>query len=408
MRWLEATGRLTVLALSTVLMAAAGAVGCGRCAPPDPEANRGEAAHHGDGEAPHAGESHAEDEALVTLSERAVQRSGIQVEQVTLGSVVGTVDAPAEVQLNPDRTAHVSPLVAGQLREVRATLGDTVEAGQTLAVLRSVELGQARAEYARTRAMEDVAETNYERQARLSAEGIASERSLLEAELRLNEAEAEREAARARLQVYGIEGGSGPDMTLEAPIDGVVIARHATPGENVQPADNLFTVADLSTVWVVGRIYEQHITSVEVGMPARLSLRAYPGRSWSGVVSYVATGLDERTRTLAARVEVENADGTLRPGLFGTLALRAARSTEGAVPTVPESAVQELRGRPVVFTPAEGPHTYRAVPVVLGARSAERVEVLEGLTDDARVVVRGAFILKSELLRGELGEGHAH
>jgi cobalt-zinc-cadmium efflux system membrane fusion protein len=62
----------------------------------------------------------------------------------------------------------------------------------------------------------------------------------------------------------------------------------------------------------------------------------------------------------------------------------------------------------VVFTPAEGPHTYRAVPVVLGARSAERVEVLEGLTDDARVVVRGAFILKSELLRGELGEGHAH
>ncbi len=352
----------------------------------------------------HGGEEEHHEDDIVRLSEKAVSRIGLRVAPVVPGGVEVSIDVPAEVQLNPDRVAHITSLVSGQLREVRVTTGDRVEAGQVLAVLRSVDLGLARAEYQRARAMLEVANANFTRQKRLRSDGIASERSFLEAQLEVSKTRAELDAATARLQVFGVRGGRGPDLQLRAPIAGVVIARHATQGENVDPEDRLFIVADLSTVWVIGRVYEQYVAAVRPGMAATLVLRAFPGRTWAGTVSYVASTLDEETRSLAVRVEMDNPDGTLRPGLFGTLALRREGSDAEAVPVVPDGAVQNLRGRPVVFVPAGEENTFRAVPVVTGTRSSGRVEILEGLGPDARVVVEGAFVLKSHLLRSELGD----
>jgi cobalt-zinc-cadmium efflux system membrane fusion protein len=336
-----------------------------------------------------------------------LNRSGIRIGTADSGVLAGALEVPAEVQLNPDRVAHISPLVDGQLLSVDATLGDRVEAQTQLARLRSVELGQARAELSRTTALRNVAEQNRDRQRRLREEGISSERSLLEAELAYEQAQAELDAARSRLSVFGASGGSGPDMNLESPIPGVVVERHATRGENVSPDDTLFIVADLSRVWVIGRVYEQQVDRVASGMNATLSLSAFPGRSWSGQIDYVGAVLDESTRTLPVRVEIDNPDGLLRPGLYGSLRLASGQPASSAV-VVPLAAIQNLSGRTIVFTPGDEEGEFTARAVTIGRENARQAEVVAGLEPGMQVVVEGAFVLKSELMRGELGHGHAH
>ena len=363
---------------------------------------------HGHGEERHDDHGHDDgEEQVVRISPEVLSRNGIRLGTAEAGVLAGAFEVPAEVQLNPDRVAHISPLVEGQLLSVDVTLGDRVEAETQLARLRSVELGQARAELSRTTSRRDVAEQNRDRQRRLREEGISSERSLLEAELAYEQADAERAASRSRLRVFGLRGGSGSDMTLKSPIAGVVVERHATRGENVSPEDTLFIVADLSRVWVIGRVYEQQVAQVAPGMNATLTLNAYPGRTWTGTVDFVGATLDESTRTLPIRVEIDNPDGLLRPGLFGSLRLASGQPTSTSV-VVPLSAVQTVDNRTVVFVPGHEDGEFAAHPVTTGRENTRQVEVLEGLEPGARIVVEGAFILKSELMRGELGHGHAH
>ena len=251
----------------------------------------------------------------VTLTAEALEEVELEVGSVRAGRIAVSLDVPAEVQLNPDRVAHVSSLVPGQLTQVQVAIGDTVSAGQALASLRSVELGQARADLRRTSALHRVAQQNRDRQTRLREEGITSERSLLEAQLALDEARAERDAARSRLRVFGIRGGAGAELVLRSPIDGVIVQRHATRGENVGAENTLFVVADLSRVWVMGRVYEQQLAQVSAGMSASLRLNAYPERSWTGSVDFVGALIDESTRTLPVRVSLDNPDGLLRLSL---------------------------------------------------------------------------------------------
>lgn len=381
---------------------------CALATAPGCKESEGHEEHAGEdeGHEEHGGDEHGE-EGVVRISPEALSRSGIRLGTAEAGVLAGAFEVPAEVQLNPDRVAHISPIVEGQLVSVDVTLGDRVEAEAQLARLRSVELGQARAELSRTTSLRQVAEQNRDRQRRLREEGISSERSLLEAELAYKQADAERDAARSRLRVFGLRGGSGPDMTLDSPIAGVVVERHATRGENVSPDDTLFILADLSRVWVIGRVYEQQVAQVAPGMNATLTLNAYPGRTWTGTVDFVGATLDESTRTLPIRVEIGNPDDLLRPGLFGSLRLASGQPTSTSV-VVPLAAVQTVDNRTVVFVAGHEDGEFAAHPVTTGRENTRQVEVLEGIEPGARIVVEGAFILKSELMRGELGSGHAH
>lgn len=383
---------------------------------PAPSAHKeGEGDAHKEGE---ADDHHDEaDERGVALSPEALKRAAIEVAPAQQGTLATALSLPAEVQFNPDKLAHVSPLVQGQLISVEATLGDRVKAGQALARLRSVELGQARAELSRTTALRKLATQTLTRQQKLRAEGISAARSLLEAQLAYDQADAERDAALSKLRVFGVSGGSGAEMSLESPIDGVIVERHATRGESVNMDDTLFTVADLSRVWVMGRVYEQQVAQVSPGMTAHLSLNAYPSRQWTGKVDFVGSVINEATRTLPIRVELDNPDGALKPGLFGALRVVHDATAAAQQPSllIPSSAIQTMSGlgaageQTVVFVPDED-HEGRfiATPVTIGRQSAQQVEVLGGLKPDAKIVVKGAFILKSELMRGQLGHGHAH
>jgi membrane fusion protein, heavy metal efflux system len=363
-------------------------------------------AHEG-GEEGHAGGDHA-GEGVVKITPAAVARTPIRLVKVASEALRGGVDVPAEVALNPDRVAHVTPLAEGQVASVNAVLGDEVVKGQVLATLRSVALGDARSELARAQAAVRVAGSNHQRQETLEREGIGAQKALVEAEAGLEQARANLAAARARLGVYGAGGTSGASVAVKSPLDGVVIERHATPGEVADPEKPLFVVADTRRVWVIGRVYEQDVALIRRGADATITLEAFHGRSWTGTVSYVATVLDEATRTLGIRVELDNPDGALRPGMFGLIRLDVDGAASTPVPVVPEDAVQTIEDRQVVFVPGDEAGEYRATPVELGQRAGGKVVVRSGVKPGDSVVAEGAFVLKSELMKGELGEGHAH
>jgi len=349
-------------------------------------------------------EEHGERETgRVTLPAEALSDSGIRVEPLQRQKLLGGVAVPAEVELNSERAAHVRTPVEGPISEVRASLGDRVRGGDVLAVVRSVAAGEARASLAEARARVEAARASLARQEELVRAGVGAERNRIDAQAELRTGEAELRAAAERTRLYG---GSGSGTLIAAPLDGQVLERHATVGEMAHTDEELFLIGDLSTVWVIGHVYEQDVAAARTGVPARLTLDAYPGRVWEGTITYAAGRLDPETRTVEVRLELDN-DGSLRPGLFGTLWLPAPGVDPArAVPALPEDAVQRIGGAEVVFVEV-APSTFEARPVRLGARGAGLVEVVSGVAEGTRVVVSGSFVLKSELRKGEVG-GHEH
>jgi cobalt-zinc-cadmium efflux system membrane fusion protein len=288
-----------------------------------------------------------------------------------------------------------------------------VEAGDVLVVLRSVALGETRAAIDEAQAELREAEAHFERQEQLVEEGIGAQRTLDEARRELETIRARVRGLGRRARVYG-SGGRGDRTTIRSPIDGEILARHATVGEVVRPGRMLFEVADLSEVWVMGSVFAQDAQSVRAGADAVLTLRTTDER-YEGSLDYVAPALDEHTRTLPVRMVLPNptAEGerSLRPGLFGTLHVesRARGSSERAagLAAVPTEAVHEIDGQSHVFVPGEEEGSFVARPVVTGRQSAGRVAILDGLRPGERYVDEGAFTLLSEARRELLG-GHHH
>ena len=388
---------------NTVLFLFALSINLGACGPTAKEGHEGEKG----GE--HKEDAQEEEEGVVHLSKEAVARSGIKVEQVSAEKLIGGIEVPAEIQLNPDRTVRITALAPGKVTEVKAKLGDIVTKEQPLLTIRSEALGEARGSIAAATATINVARSSVKRQEELKTAGIGSEKDYLTAVAELKRAEADLSIASSRLAVYsGGKGGGGNNTSITSPLDGTIIERNITPGEVVSTEKTIFVVADLSKVWVVGRLYEQDISAAIVGAPVSIYLQSYPGKSFEGVISFVADTLDEQSRTLAVRVELDNPEKLLKPGLSATIALSPPDNAGQAVVVVPEDAVQKVEGKEVVFIPGEEAGEFEAVPVVTGARVRGRVEIREGLKPGDSVVVKGAFTLKSQASRAELGEGHAH
>lgn len=338
----------------------------------------------------------------VQLSRAALKRNGVELGVVRRVELIGGLRVPAEVKLDHHATAHVTAIVSGQVRELKAVKGQRVKKNQVMAVLHSVALGNARAEIATARAALSNAKANLERQRRLRAEGIGAEKSLLTAQTAYAQAKAQYRAARARVSVYGGGRGGGASTVVRAPIAGHVIECRANRGELVKPGEHLYIVSDLTHIWVVGRVYEQDIASVKAGQPAVVTLAAYPGKRWKGTISHVDATLDQKTRTLGVRVALRNPDGKLKPGLFGTIALSPADKAGRRALVVPEGALQRVRGKQVVFVPGAKAGEFRPKAVRVGRRVEGQVEILGGLSDGAKLAVSGTFTLKSELLRSEL------
>jgi len=191
---------------------------------------------------------------------------------------------------------------------------------------------------------------------------------------------------------------------LKAQIDGTVIERHITRGEPVSQArGRVFTVADLSEVWVDISVYQKHLTSVQLGQTVHISA-GHGLAEAEGTISYVSPIVDEETRTATARVVLANPKGLWRPGLFVTAVVELERVE---VPVaVPRTALEEVEGSTVVFV--RGQDGFAPRPVTFGLRGRDLVEVTAGLKPGDSYVTKGGFTLKSELAREELADGDDH
>lgn len=373
---------------------------------------------HGGGDEHAEGEEHDEHghaENAVEMSLETQRRTGLKTVTATTSPVETYLETTGEFTANKDREAHVTTRTPGRITNVARTVGDTVQAGGVLATLESTELGQAQSNYLDALARHDLVLQTAERQRRLFKSDLIARKEVLAAENELRLAKIALNNAANQLTLLGVSPERiatlarkrqlDPTVPLQSPIAGVVIARHATIGELIQPEEEqpAFVVSDISELWVNASLYERDLALVHEGQRAVVTTPAYPGRSFSGRVSLISTMLEEQTRTAKARIVVDNRDLRLKPEMFANIKIAVGNRPTLAIPS---SAVMQEKGETFVFV-KESDTRFERRPVQVGAPTGGLVPVETGLKEGETVVSDGAFTLKAELLKESFGE-HEH
>jgi RND family efflux transporter MFP subunit len=343
----------------------------------------------------------------INLTADDLKKAQIHTTRVMKHATQTSLRVPGIVKPDEYREVHVTPIADGIVRQVPVVLGDHVRTGQPLAVIFSSELAEAETQYLAYLAELDAEHKKLQRTQNLVRLGAASreEEEEVTATHAAHEAHVRATLERLRLlgagerQIAALKEAEQIDsnVTVPAPIDGVVLARAANLGLVVNKAQDLFTVADLSSVWIMASLNEKDFASVQVGSAARITAPAYAGRLWSGRVTYIDPQVDPNTRTAQARIEVANPRESLRYQMYVDVEF----TSQGAFGTaVPEAAVQSIGDRQFVFLPIkdnEGGFSMRAVR--LGPAANGYYAVLDGLKPNDEVVTEGSFILKAEGVR---------
>jgi cobalt-zinc-cadmium efflux system membrane fusion protein len=357
-------------------------------------------------------------EHIVRLSAEQLEQNGIRVETAGPGQLATNLNLPGQVMINSDRLAHVVPRVAGVVREVKKTLGDHVKAGEVLAVIDSRELAEARAAYLAARERAALATITFQRKETLWKEKITSQQSYQEAKQALAVAEVEQHTAEQKLLAMGISLDELQKLSrhsleslhphealgrydIAAPLAGIILERHITLGEAVEPNTLIFLLGDLNSVWVDLNVFPKDLPQVRFGQKVTIST-GEGGPEVRGTIIHVQPLVSEETRRTFARAEVDNRDGRWQPGLFVTGRLQTG--TVEVPLRVARSALQSIQNKPVVFVQEE--EGFEPRPVTLGRGDDSQVEIVAGLKAGERYVESGSFILKAELEKGEAEHEH--
>ena len=342
---------------------------------------------------------------VVTLSQEAVERAGITATAILAGTTSGGVRAPGVVEANAYKQVVVTPVISGRITRVVADLGQRVRQGQMLAQIFSPELADAQTRYISARAELEAHEQELIRTEKLVAIGAASRQELERIHAGHTARRADLESAASRLQLLGLSADAiealgpgknqGATTSVPAPIDGVVTERLANVGLNVDQATKLFTIVDLSSVWVVANLYEKDFAHVRVGSPATVTTNAYPDLVLQGRVSYIDPQVSPETRTAKVRIEVPNARNELRLGMYAEALVGDGGGA--STPMIPRGAVQNVGDRTVVYlvNPKE-PGTFVEREVQLGVATGDRVSVLAGVQAGDVVVGEASFSVRAE------------
>jgi len=278
--------------------------------------------------------------------------------------------------------------------------------------LDSVELGEALNRYHQSKTRLALAQSNMERIKNLVEKKIAARKDIFQAETDFKTVQTELHTDEERLSLYGVSTSDlkGEDhkralLPVKSPINGIITEKHAIVGELSDPSKSLYTVADLSSVWVLVDINEKDLAKVRKGQAAIVSVGAFPDLKLKGRITYIADLVNEATRTVKARIEVGNPGRKLKPEMFATVELALPADTPPVL-SVPEDAMQELEGKKVLFVTDNGTQ-FEPRKVELGRASGGMTEVVSGLKEGERYAAKGSFLLKSEMQKGELGE-HGH
>lgn len=333
---------------------------------------------------------------MVRFPDERLRAAGIRLETAGPARLSALLTLPGEIRLNDDRTAHIVPRVTGVVEAVPADLGQRMRRGEVMVVLASPGVSDLRSALAAAERRLALARTTHEREKRLWQERITAEQDYLQARTALEEAEIAEANARQKLQAIGAAAATagGNRYELRAPIDGVVLEKHISLGEAVKDDTPVFTLADLSTVWLTFSVPAADLAAVRVG--GTVTVRGPgAGEGVNGRVSHVSSLLGEQTRAATARVVLRNPDEVWRPGLFVNVSL-PARTVDAAV-TVPAEAVQADGDRRTVYVrDADG---FRARDVETGVSDGTRTEIRRGLKAGEVVAGAGSFVVRAEFAR---------
>ncbi len=346
-------------------------------------------------------------ELQIDLAADDLRKAQIRTARVTNGVMTVELRVPGIVKPNEYRQVHVTPLAGGVIKEVPVVLGDHVKRGQSLAVIFSSELAEAETQYVSYLAELEAEHKKLVRTQNLVKLGAASQQEEEEVAATHAAHESHVRATREKLTLLGASDRQiaalqqveqiSPNLVVPAPISGVVLTRSANLGLVVNTAQELFTVVDLSTVWIMASVNEKDFASVRVGSAASITAPAYPGRAWKGRVTYIQPQVDSTTRTAQARIEVTNPGENLRIDMYVDVEF----TSPGAPgPVVPKAAVQSIGERQYVFLPVKNNEgSFQLREVHLGPAAGGNYSVIKGLNDQDQVVTDGSFILKAEAIR---------
>ena len=345
-----------------------------------------------------------------------VKKIGIQTAEVVEETHAHRLLGNAETAYDANHYADVSPRVNGIVREVKVDLGQIVRQGQVIAVVDSSEVSAAKTQYLSSQASLTLAKATADRTQSLARTGAVAAKEELEVLTALNHAQAATQDAEQKLRNLGFGDPALAEilqtkdtknqLNVVAPIDGMVVARHAVTGESVQGTTRLLAIADTSRMWLWVDVYESDIANVKTGQAVTFTISGAStdaAPAITGKVTWVGAEVNEQTRTTRVRAELANPDGRLRANLFGEATIQV--EDEHKVMVVPKEAVQRKDKVDVVFIPA-GPSTFRPQRVM--TRPTDRNDVLEvtwGLKPGQVVVTKGSFLLKTEIMKGAIGAG---
>ncbi|MBH2001382.1 MAG: efflux RND transporter periplasmic adaptor subunit [Moraxellaceae bacterium] len=365
------------------------------------ESEKAESAHDENGEEHEAEES-------LSLTAEQMQQHRVKLAQVALGEVNQLQTFPAKLVVNTDRQAHVSPSFAGRVESVHVELGQQVKRGQALANLLVPDLVDQQANLQIAQTNLDLAKQDYEREHRLWSQGISAKQDYQRAYNAYRQAQIQVQAVRSRLTAFGASSGSNGRYTLTAPISGVITNKDIVIGENVQLADQLFTIDQLDQLWLEFVLPTMANINIEPNQQIRFkSLQT--GNIFNAQVQSLTTEADAQTGRLQIRAKVLSNATELRPNLMVNVELQAG--SKPSVIRVSSEAIQQLEGKDVVFVAQTNQNKgfdFKAVPVQIGQRTQDGqwVEITQGLSAGQSYVAVGSFLLKSELEKGEAEHGH--
>jgi cobalt-zinc-cadmium efflux system membrane fusion protein len=350
-------------------------------------------------------------ERTIVLSKEAIEKINLKYVTAEIKPLNGFIKVPAVIITNQNNEALVGSLIQGRVHKVFVNVGDYVKTGQVLMQIEGLEIGQLKGNYLKAKANLDFAEQEYKRQKTLFEQNVGSQKNYLTAKAEYEKALAEFNAEDKKIHSVGlshedIENINGNEhtsglLTIKSPIDGIIVERNVVIGQFVETNTNAFRIINTNSVWADGQIYEKDILKISGKPTIEFFSSSIPNQTFKGKVIYIGQVVDEHTRTIKIRAEIQNTASKLKPNMFGEMLIPISSEAKGIV--IPSESVIKDNNESYVFV-VENDSTFRKQIVQIGVELNQMVEVIKGLKPGDKVVTKGAFFLKSEMMKESLGE----
>ena len=367
---------------------------------------------HDEGNAEHSDEDSSEEghaeEGEIQLTSQQMVEQGLKVAVASTGLVEKLTTLPGKLVVNTDQQAHISPNFSGYVEQVNVALGQSVQKGQTLAVLILPELIDQQANLRMAQVNLDLARKDYQREQQLWSQGISAKQDYQRAENAYRQAQITVQSSQARLNALGASGNNNGRFLIKAPISGVISKKDIVVGENVQLADQLFVIENLKDLWLEFNLPNTSNIQLQVGQILNFKTNG-SDQNYQAKVQTLNPQADLQTGRLQVRAKVTTQADVLRPNVLVNVFVTDAQAKTAL--RVQKKALQQVEGKPVVFvieSEEKGLVHLKAQPIEVGVSSQDGqwLEVISGLTEGQKYIADGSFLLKSELEKDEAGHGH--